>query len=67
MSNYNVELKIRPGLPTTLFLIFLILKLCGVIVWSWWWVFAPIWIPFLIILGFFFLFGLALFVAAVFS
>lgn len=28
-----------------LFLVFLILKLCGVISWSWWWVFAPLWIP----------------------
>ncbi len=26
----------------TLFLTFLILKLTGVITWSWWWVFAPI-------------------------
>ncbi len=24
---------------------FIVLKLCGVINWSWWWVFAPIWIP----------------------
>jgi len=28
------------------FLIFLTLKLCGVIDWSWWWVTAPLWIPF---------------------
>lgn len=27
----------------TLFFTFLILKLTGVITWSWWWVFAPIW------------------------
>ncbi len=26
-----------------LFLTFLILKLCGVIDWSWWWVTAPLW------------------------
>jgi hypothetical protein len=25
---------------------FIVLKLCGVIDWSWWWVVAPIWIPF---------------------
>ena len=30
------------GLPTILFLIFLVLKLTGVITWSWGWVFAPI-------------------------
>lgn len=35
----------------TLFLIFLILKLAGTITWSWWWVFAPIWIDALLTLG----------------
>ncbi len=30
---------------TLLFLTFLVLKLCGVITWSWWWIFAPLWIP----------------------
>ena len=31
-------------IPTgTLFLVFLILKLTGVIAWSWWWVTAPLW------------------------
>lgn len=29
--------------PTLLFLVFLILKLCGVIDWSWWWVTVPLW------------------------
>lgn len=24
---------------------FIVLKLCGVISWSWWWVLSPIWIP----------------------
>jgi len=24
---------------------FVVLKLCGVIGWSWWWVLAPFWIP----------------------
>jgi hypothetical protein len=31
------------GLSTVLFLIFLVLKLCGIISWSWWWVTAPLW------------------------
>lgn len=26
-------------------IVFITLKLCGVIAWSWWWVLAPIWIP----------------------
>ena len=32
------------GLPGVLFVIFLVLKLCGVIDWSWWWVTSPLWI-----------------------
>lgn len=28
-----------------LLLIFITLKLCKVIAWSWWWVFAPMWMP----------------------
>ena len=31
---------------------FVILKLCKVIDWSWWWVFSPIWIPLAIIVVF---------------
>lgn len=33
------------SLGTVLFIVFLILKLCGTITWSWWWVTAPLWIP----------------------
>lgn len=32
------------GLPTAMFVVFLVLKLTGVIDWSWWWVTAPLWI-----------------------
>jgi hypothetical protein len=32
------------SLPTVLTLIFVVLKLVGVITWSWWWVLSPIWI-----------------------
>ena len=38
------------GLPSALFLVLLILKLCGVIAWSWWWVTAPLWVEALILL-----------------
>lgn len=31
------------SLPTATFLVFLVLKLCGAITWSWWWVTAPLW------------------------
>ena len=34
------------GLLSTLLLVaFIILKLCNVITWSWWWVLAPLWVP----------------------
>lgn len=39
------------SLPSTLFIVFLVLKLTGVISWSWWWVFAPLWIPALVVLA----------------
>ena len=32
------------GLPMILFIVFLILRLCKVIDWSWWWVTSPLWI-----------------------
>jgi hypothetical protein len=32
-----------------LLLVFIILKLTGVIAWSWWWVMAPLWLPLLIL------------------
>lgn len=38
------------GLPGLLFITFLVLKLCGVINWSWWWVTCPLWIPLGIVL-----------------
>jgi hypothetical protein len=44
MSNENSSGS-SLGLGTILFIIFLVLKLCDVIDWSWWWVTAPIWIP----------------------
>lgn len=28
------------------FIVFLVLKLTGVIGWSWWWVTSPLWIPY---------------------
>ena len=31
--------------PTLLTIAFIVLKLCNVITWSWWWVLAPLWIP----------------------
>jgi len=30
---------------TILLIVFIVLKLTGVITWSWWWVMAPLWVP----------------------
>ncbi len=38
------------GLAGGTFLVFLTLKLCGVINWSWWWVTAPLWGSFALVL-----------------
>lgn len=43
------------GLCGTLAVIFIVLKLCNLINWSWWWVLAPIWIPLCLIVFFGFL------------
>lgn len=44
MANVNATAS-GIGLPAVLFLIFLVLKLTHNIDWSWWWVTAPLWIP----------------------
>lgn len=36
------------GLVGLVFVAFLVLKLCKVINWSWWWVFSPLWITALV-------------------
>lgn len=41
------------SLAGLLFIVFLVLKLTGVITWSWWWVTAPLWGGLAIILAFF--------------
>lgn len=40
-NNNNTGCEI--GFSSILFFIFLVLKLCGIIEWSWWWVTAPLW------------------------
>jgi len=56
----NTKQESTPGqfLLIGVFLIFLSLKLCGIIDWSWWWVTAPLWIPFA--LGMVLLIGVAI-------
>lgn len=51
MSKVSVNGAPSIGLGTLLFLVFLVLKLTNVITWSWWWITAPLWISWLLVLG----------------
>ena len=45
MKNNEKKTKVKfPSLSTILGVVFIVLKLCGVIEWSWVWVLAPFWI-----------------------
>lgn len=44
-SSSNTNVRVGSGIFGLTFLVFLVLKLCGVIAWSWWWVTAPLWMP----------------------
>lgn len=37
------------GLTGVLTIIFIVLKVVGVISWSWWWVFSPLWIDLILV------------------
>ena len=50
MSDRNSSAGGGIGFSGILFIVFLILKLCNVINWSWWWVTAPLWIPAIIVI-----------------
>lgn len=56
-----------PGLCTLLGVAFIILKLCNVITWSWWWVTAPLWGPLAILLAILIIMGLVLGVVTIWS
>jgi len=39
------------GFLGALAIAFIVLRLCGVIAWSWWWVLAPLWAPVALVLA----------------
>jgi hypothetical protein len=39
------------GFCGLLTIVFIVLKLVGVIGWSWWWVLSPLWIPVLLVIA----------------
>lgn len=45
MENKNKNITIRGFGSTLLLIAFIVLKLCHVIEWSWFWVLSPLWIP----------------------
>lgn len=45
MSTSTTAVSGGVGPCFVIFIVFMILKLVGVINWSWWWVLAPLWIP----------------------
>ena len=51
------------GVSGLLLVAFIVLKLCNVIQWSWWWVMAPLWIPLLIALVILAIVGVAFWVS----
>lgn len=50
MEEKNINIKIHFDWLTVLTIVFVLLKVFGKITWSWIWVFAPLWLPFAIIL-----------------
>ena len=51
MSEHHVSGSGGCGFLGLLTIVFIVLKLCGKIAWSWWWVLSPIWIPLIIVAG----------------
>jgi len=51
MMSKEVSTNRGIGFSGVLAVAFIVLKLCGVISWSWWWVLSPLWIPVVIVLG----------------
>jgi membrane protein YdbS with pleckstrin-like domain len=66
MNDKYVRVSSGISLSGLTFIVFLVLKLCGVIDWSWWWVTAPLWGPFaLLIAGLFIYIMIAVIIALV--
>lgn len=51
-----------PGVLSILLVAFIVLKLCGVITWSWLWVLAPLWIPIAFVLVILLILGIMVYV-----
>jgi hypothetical protein len=69
MSKENTVVNKQGGIGflSLLTLIFITLKLCKVITWSWFWVLSPTLLPILLFLGAFILFGTLYIIAKLFN
>lgn len=50
MSEKSVNVRIGPGFPALLTLLFVGLKLTGYLSWPWLWVLSPLWIGFAVVM-----------------
>ena len=50
MDNKNNSILTGISISGLWFITFLVLKLVGVIDWSWWWVTAPLWVPMILVI-----------------
>ena len=57
MSNSDSNNSGGIGFFSLLGILFITLKLTGIIAWSWWWVTAPLWGPVTVLVGLAFVFG----------
>lgn len=60
MDRNNVRISVDISLVSILLVVFITLKLCKVISWSWLWVLSPLWIP----IAFFLILALIAFIVA---
>ena len=51
MSDKKVFVQVGPNFLGLLTIVFITLKLTGYIAWSWWWVLAPLWLGFAVVIG----------------
>jgi hypothetical protein len=51
MANNNTTSVVRVDICGVLLILFITLKLCGVIQWPWLWVLAPVWIPIVLVVA----------------
>lgn len=51
MEDRKINVNVNGWFTGLLTIAFIVLKLCGVIDWAWIWVFAPLWIPIVLVVG----------------